>query len=612
MKIFTDVQMQQSKRIAEAVTTETAKLELDAANKKLAKINDSKRHMRIQNNTPKERISTEGKADEHNKGVPKSTIRKKSHKWIHDEVTGMLPNLRYHAKGSRSKAVFIIRDLIREVENEYGLDGFFSEIAEEFDPHVSAWQCMVGNIKNRLASLADCYSDTARMQRDIIIASWYPDKDSRLISKCLEAAGVTRGSQPQRRAKIASAKFDAVAARRRRPPQVGDPVLCHGVLVKLIQLPDAAFSKADEGKPIAIADGKVQIDGADRFVEWGGAVPKNCNAKIDTVDPQLQGAVILDTGRKLKNPADPTTGKKCIVEVTGEGLSAQPEFAHTGWSAGGARIHHTTLDLSSWQARTKPFSAQILAAVSAFYKANLVTSPCTKDICHHRVERWLRHEAPMAVMHGTFKEMYNEFIAAHPQYANLISKRKFEDLAPFNVRKVKREGCLCLTCENYAMVMKAIRKLGPQLRLLLKGKPPKATSNVPVLDSDPESNEDGAEARAGGDGDGEAQAGGDDDGEARAGGDGDREAQAGGDGDGNGDAPLLWVDEKPRRREIVEKLVKMCEAEHKKDHMDIFLCPVVRVPFKRGYALPIRLSAPAFFYIIVFIASCIFFNIQER
>ena len=361
MKAFTDAQMQQSARNAEPVRAETDKLKLDAANEKLAKIYDSKRRKRIQNNTPKERISTEGKEGLHSKGVPKSTIREKSFEWINDEVTGMLPNLLYHANGSRSKAVLIIRDLIRKVESEYGLDGFFSEIAEEFDPHVSASQCMVGNIKNRLASLADCYSDTARMQRDIIIASWYPDKDSKMIMKCLEAAGVTHGSQPQRRAKIASAKFDAVAARRRRPPQVGDPVLCHGVLVKLIQLPDAAFSKADEGKPIAIADGKVQIDGADRFVEWGGAVPKDCNAKIDTVDPQLQGAVILDTGRKLKNPADPTTGKKCIVEVTGEGLSAQPEFAHTGWSAGGARIHHTTLDLSSWQARTKPFSAEILA-----------------------------------------------------------------------------------------------------------------------------------------------------------------------------------------------------------------------------------------------------------
>ena len=68
------MQMQQSARNAEPVRAETDKMKLAAANEKLAKINDSKRHMRIQNNTSKERISTEGKADEHNKGVPKSTI----------------------------------------------------------------------------------------------------------------------------------------------------------------------------------------------------------------------------------------------------------------------------------------------------------------------------------------------------------------------------------------------------------------------------------------------------------------------------------------------------------------------------------------------------------
>ena len=136
-----------SARNAEPVRAETDKLKLDAANEKLAKIYDSKRRKRIQNNTPKERISTEGKEGLHSKGVPKSTIREKSFEWINDEVTGMLPNLLYHANGSRSKAVLIIRDLIRKVESEYGLDVFFSEIAEEFDPHVSASQCMVGNIK---------------------------------------------------------------------------------------------------------------------------------------------------------------------------------------------------------------------------------------------------------------------------------------------------------------------------------------------------------------------------------------------------------------------------------------------------------------------------------
>ena len=50
----------------------------------------------------------------------------------------------------------------------------------------------------------------------------------------------------------------------------------------------------------------------------------------------------------------------------------------------------------------------------------------------------------------------------------------------------------------------------------------------------------------------------------------------GADGQANGSAecPVPWVDQRTGRREIVDKLAQLCEAQHKKEHMDIFLCAV--------------------------------------
>ena len=50
----------------------------------------------------------------------------------------------------------------------------------------------------------------------------------------------------------------------------------------------------------------------------------------------------------------------------------------------------------------------------------------------------------------------------------------------------------------------------------------------------------------------------------------------GADGQANGSAecPVPWVDQRTGRREIVDKLAQLCEAQHKKEHIDIFLCAV--------------------------------------
>ena len=64
-----------------------------------------------------------------------------------------------------------------------------------------------------------------------------------------------------------------------------------------------AFTKADEGKTIAIKNGKVEVDGLDRAVDWGQAIHKDTNAsKVVSVEPKLEGNVVLGNQQAFPNP----------------------------------------------------------------------------------------------------------------------------------------------------------------------------------------------------------------------------------------------------------------------------------------------------------------------
>ena len=88
----------------------------------------------------------------------------------------------------------------------------------------------------------------------------------------------------------------------------------------------------------------------------------------------------------------------------------------------------------------------------------LTTSPNTKDVCRRRIARWLYQQRPMAIMHDSYKELYRKFLVKHPELQALVSKATFKKHAPFYLRKVKREGCLCKSCESYAMGNKPFKK----------------------------------------------------------------------------------------------------------------------------------------------------------
>ena len=117
---------------------------------------------------------------------------------------------------------------------------------------------------------------------------------------------------------------------------------------------------------------------------------------------------------------------------------------------------------------SRPFDAEAKAAIDEFYKQVLTISPCTKDICRLRVGRWLYAEMPMAIMHDSYKNLYKKFTDKHPQFALVVSKTTFKKNAPFFLRKVKRQSCLCETCENSAMLLKTLKKAADDIEKLFK------------------------------------------------------------------------------------------------------------------------------------------------
>jgi hypothetical protein len=65
----------------------------------------------------------------------------------------------------------------------------------------------------------------------------------------------------------------------------------------------------------------------------------------------------------------------------------------------------------------------------------------------------------------TFEAMYNGFKRDYPhlfkpnRIEDSICVRKFEDLAPWNLKAGKQETCLCKACENFGMYETALSEV---------------------------------------------------------------------------------------------------------------------------------------------------------
>ena len=103
------------------------------------------------------------------------TVREHQRTWIHDEHTGLLGWLRYHAEGSRRRTIYVLEDLIQALEQECGLDGVFAELSLRCGEGVSAEKYICNRVRGALDMLSRCSTNKARQQSRIILAAVAPE-----------------------------------------------------------------------------------------------------------------------------------------------------------------------------------------------------------------------------------------------------------------------------------------------------------------------------------------------------------------------------------------------------------------------------------------------------
>ncbi|KAJ1615946.1 hypothetical protein T492DRAFT_1109824, partial [Pavlovales sp. CCMP2436] len=162
-------------------------------------------------------------------------------------------------------------------------------------------------------------------------------------------------------------------------------------------------------------------------------------------------AVVAGVVRELRPDSS------CTVEYTAEGVSTLIEYKHSGRptkvagtsgrAAGvsGTRLFATLrrppvpLAPSARAERKDKLSIADLAKVHAFFYANGAVSPCTRDRVRRRA---LVAMQTMAALHSQFQT--ERVLCGTP-----LSYSSFKKLAPWNLRRINRETCLCRTCELY-------------------------------------------------------------------------------------------------------------------------------------------------------------------
>jgi hypothetical protein len=99
------------------------------------------------------------------------SVREHQRVWIHDEHTGLLGWMRYHAEGSRRRTIYLLEDLIRALEQECGLDGVFAELTLRCGEGASAEKYICNRVRGALDMLSRSSTNKARQQSRIILAA---------------------------------------------------------------------------------------------------------------------------------------------------------------------------------------------------------------------------------------------------------------------------------------------------------------------------------------------------------------------------------------------------------------------------------------------------------
>ncbi|KAJ1640773.1 hypothetical protein T492DRAFT_926037 [Pavlovales sp. CCMP2436] len=210
-----------------------------------------------------------------------------------------------------------------------------------------------------------------------------------------------------------------------------------------------AASVQRKGKPIAVGDSVLT-----RSSTIAGVVRELRPDSSCTVEYTAEG---VSTLIEYKHAGHPTKGVRSAAAPIGA-LTEEAAVAGTSGRAAGIRGIRQFAALRRPPVRLAPsaraewkdnLSDADVAKIRAFFYDNGAVSPCTRDRVRRRVGLNLWQVAQALVTMQTMDALFSQFQTDNVLCGTALSYSSFKKLAPWNLRRIKRETCLYRTCELY-------------------------------------------------------------------------------------------------------------------------------------------------------------------
>ena len=159
-------------------------------------------------------------------------------------------------------------------------------------------------------------------------------------------------------------------------------------------------------------------------------------------------------------------GQGCKVEFRMGGVYEEITYLQMDGKAGGksnARLRRPapTLEPEPRAIRSDAITLITMGLVRAYVEERCARSPHQRDGVCRRVATHLKEEAQALILTETRDELFEGFQAKHQTVK--LSRAKFYEILPWELKEAYRETCLCSHCENLMLYMQSLKVVAKEV-----------------------------------------------------------------------------------------------------------------------------------------------------
>lgn len=288
---------------------------------------------------------------------------------------------------------------------------------------------IVDRLKGALHQLKQCRSLEEWQDYLVVLAAVAPERlstadasrvrdECRSITKVAARLGVTPGTF--------WVKATANRPREKRPRAFDKAITCREAFDEAVQMGSGKFKVGDK------------------------ATSRGCDCTIVEIDEDADTCKLSFSAEGVERECS----FSCIYKPKGAPGKAP-------FPIGSARLRRAPPSLrpGSRTVRSDEKAEKARAKVHELFNAEGAHSPSQRDQVRRRVGPGLYEKAQALMVYSTYKALYAIYKCTY--YASYpISFATFKRLRPWNIRRVKQEGCLCKMCTNFKGYMKQLHSIG--------------------------------------------------------------------------------------------------------------------------------------------------------